>query len=375
MELDFTADQDELRASVRAVLDRECAVHDVRALVEARVRGEEPHDGPDGPTLDRRLWHTVTALDWPGLTIAAEYGGVGLGFVELAVVAEELGRALAPGPLLPTLTQLVPALRAGGWAEGLTQVAAGRLAGSLALTEEAGWSLDEIATTAEHHGSTWRLRGRKRNVQEAGAVDEYAVVARVESGLALVRVPAEAVVVEPVRPLDPTRGLGHLVFESVEVEDDHLRPIGRELLARVLEEATIGVALDMVGCCQAILDTTVAYARERVQFGVPIGSFQAVQHKLVDMFVSLERARATAYFAAACVAEDDPRRTCAAATAKAAAGDCQRLVGSGGIQLLGGIGYTWEHDQQLYVKRAKADDALFGTAHEHRRALADHLGI
>lgn len=375
MDLDFTADQDDLRASVRTVLDRECSIRAVRALVEARVRGLDPGEGDGGDALGRTLWEVAAGLDWPGLTIGSDRGGVGLGFVELAVLAEELGRVLAPGPLVPTLTQLLPALRAGGWDSRVSLVAAGQLTGSLALAEESGWSLDQVATRVDRAGSTWRLQGHKRYVQEAGAVDEYVAVARAGSGLALVRVPAEAVVVEPIQSLDATRRLGDLVFDGVERADEDVALVGRTALARVLEEATICTALDMVGCCQAILDTTVAYVCTRVQFGVPIGSFQAVKHRLVDMFVSLERARATAYFAAACVAEDDPRRAAATSTAKAAAGDCQRLVGTGGIQLLGGIGYTWEHDQHLYVKRAKAGDALFGTAHQHRLVLADHLSV
>ena len=122
----------------------------------------------------------------------------------------------------------------------------------------------------------------------------------------------------------------------------------------------------MVGACQTIFDTTVAYAKERHQFGVPIGSFQAVKHKLANLYVALERARATAYFAAACIAEDDPRRAVAASMAKAAAGDCQRVVAADGIQLLGGIGYTWEHDQHLFVKRVKLGEILFGSAAHHR---------
>jgi alkylation response protein AidB-like acyl-CoA dehydrogenase len=130
-----------------------------------------------------------------------------------------------------------------------------------------------------------------------------------------------------------------------------------------------------VGTCQAIFDRNLAYAKERQQFGVPIGSFQAVKHKLTNMFVAIERARATALFAAATIEEDDERRTIAASMAKAAAGEAQRLVAQDGIQLLGGIGFTWEHDQQLWVKRAKAADALYGNAAWHRQRIASLLGM
>jgi alkylation response protein AidB-like acyl-CoA dehydrogenase len=147
------------------------------------------------------------------------------------------------------------------------------------------------------------------------------------------------------------------------------------LVRRALEEATTALALEVVGTCQTIFDVALDHAKVRHQFGVPIGSFQAVKHKLADMYVALERARATCYFAAATIGEDDPRRTMAASMAKAAAGDCQRLVAQDGIQLLGGIGYTWEHDMHLYVKRAKAGEALFGSAAFHRSRVADLLGL
>jgi alkylation response protein AidB-like acyl-CoA dehydrogenase len=146
-------------------------------------------------------------------------------------------------------------------------------------------------------------------------------------------------------------------------------------LRRAIEEATLGVALEMVGTAQAIFDTSIEYAKQRVQFGVPIGSFQAIKHKFADMVIALERARSTGYFAALTIAEDDPRRHLATSVAKAAAGDCQRLLAKEGIQIHGGIGYTWEHDMHLYVKRVKSDEQLFGTAANHRARLATALGV
>jgi alkylation response protein AidB-like acyl-CoA dehydrogenase len=138
---------------------------------------------------------------------------------------------------------------------------------------------------------------------------------------------------------------------------------------------TAAIAFELVGTCESIFDTNLEYAKERRQFGVPIGSFQAVKHKLANMFVVIERARGVCVFAAATIAEDDDRRSTAVAAAKAAAGDCERLVAADGIQLLGGIGYTWEHDQHLFVKRAKTSGALFGTAAWHRQRIADALDI
>jgi alkylation response protein AidB-like acyl-CoA dehydrogenase len=146
-------------------------------------------------------------------------------------------------------------------------------------------------------------------------------------------------------------------------------------LSRALERATIAVALECVGTCQTLLDRTVEHAVNRRQFNQPIAAFQAIQHKCADMFVQVEKARATAYFAMMAVAEDDPRRTLGASMAKVAASDCQRLVCREGIQIHGGMGYTWESDVQLFVKRAKTLDALFGTGRQHRRRIADLLGI
>ena len=152
------------------------------------------------------------------------------------------------------------------------------------------------------------------------------------------------------------------------------RPERRRPPAARVEEAAVALALETVGTCQTIFDITLEYAKNRRQFGVPIGSFQAIKHKFADMLIALERARATAYFAALTIADDDDRRTLAAAVAKAAAGDCQRLIGKEGIQIHGGIGYTWEHDMHLYVKRAKSNDAFFGGTAWHRSRIASLIG-
>ena len=146
-------------------------------------------------------------------------------------------------------------------------------------------------------------------------------------------------------------------------------------LGRALERATVAAALECVGTCQTLLETTVEHARHRRQFDQPIGAFQAIQHKCADMFVQVEKARATGYFAMMAIAEDDPRRTLAASMAKAAAGDCQRLLAKEGIQIHGGIAYTWEHDMHLYVKRAKSLEPLFGSSSTHRARIADLLGV
>ena len=375
MELEFTSDQDELRASIRAVLVKESPVSLARSVVEDGAR-------PDA------LWSTMIELGWPALTIPEADGGVGLGMLELAILAEELGRVIAPGPLLPTVSQFVPAVREAGTPEQqarwLGPVAAGELTGSLALAETTG-SFDpgRVDATVVFDGDEVVLSGTKRYVVEGDAVDELVVVCRTdapgEDGVRAVVVPVTATTTTPIHAFDGSRRLAHVTFDGTRVERD--RVLGdpdasaAAALRRAIEEATVSVALEMVGTAQTIFDTTLEYAKHREQFGVPIGSFQAIKHKFADMLVSLERARSLGYFAALTIAEDDARRTSATSVAKAAAGDCQRLLAKEGIQIHGGIGYTWEHDVHLYVKRIKSGDPLFGGGAWHRARIAELLGV
>jgi alkylation response protein AidB-like acyl-CoA dehydrogenase len=375
MDLEFTSDQEELRSAVRTVLERECPPSLVREVVE---KGAQPDE----------LWAAMVDLDWPALTIDPDHGGLGLGFVELAVVVEELGRAIAPGPFLPTVSQFVPAIREAGTPDQqhhfLGAVAAGRITGTLAVAEESGsWAADDIGLLARRDGEGWLLDGTKRYVVEGATSDELVVAARLEDaagpeGLALFVVPQDAVEVTPLPALDASRQYAAVVLDGVHVGSERaLGEPGRgaPALVRALEEASTALALEMVGTCQSIFDIALEHAKTREQFGVPIGSFQAMKHKFTDMYVALESARAVCYFASATLAEDDERRPLAASMAKAAAGDCQRRLAQEGVQSLGGIGFTWEHDMHLYVKRAKACDAIFGTARQHRARVATLAGV
>jgi alkylation response protein AidB-like acyl-CoA dehydrogenase len=217
-------------------------------------------------------------------------------------------------------------------------------------------------------------------VLDGDAADEIAVAARVGEGdgVGLFVVPQGAARARRVVGLDGSRPLAHLRFEGVRVEAD--RVLGSPgasagAFGRALERATVAAALECVGTCQTLLEMTIEHARTRRQFDQPIGAFQAVQHKCADMFVQVEKARATAYFAMMAVAEDDPRRTLAASMAKAAVSECQRLVCRDAIQIHGGMGYTWESDVQLFAKRAKTLEALFGTGRAHRRRIARLLEL
>jgi alkylation response protein AidB-like acyl-CoA dehydrogenase len=376
MELEFTNDQDELRDSIRAVLTKESPVGLARRIVDDGVR-------PDA------LWATLNGLGWPALTIPEADGGIGLGMIEAGILAEEIGRVIAPGPLLATVTQFVPAIREVGTPEQrarfLGAVVAGESSGTMALAERSG-SFDPAAVTATFvvDGDEAVLSGEKRFVVEGDAVEELVVVARAagssgDDGVHALVVPVAATRTKLVHALDGSLRFAHVDLDGVRVARDRILGAGESSsaagLRRALEEATVATALEIVGIAQTMFDVTLDYAKQREQFGVPIGSFQAIKHKFADMIVSLERARATGYFAALTIAEDDPRRTTATSVAKVAAGDCQRLLSKEGIQIHGGIGYTWEHDMHLYVKRAKSLDPLFGSSSSHRAHIADLLGV
>ena len=252
-----------------------------------------------------QLWTTYLDLSW----LEAPP-------VELAIVLEELGYVADPTPFLATATWFAP------------------LAGQL----PAG-------------AGTGVFDGTGRFVLDADRADEVALVTR--GGVVVVS--GSEVSAEPVATFDPTLHVAHVNAP--------------DLMPGIPDLALMGLAISTVGSCRRILDLTVAHVKQRIQFGVPIGSFQAVKHKAADMYVAIERARALAYFAALTIAEDDPRRGQAARMAKAAAGECQQVVFRNGFQLFGGMGFTWENELQIYLKRAKAGDLLLGTASVHRKAL------
>jgi alkylation response protein AidB-like acyl-CoA dehydrogenase len=370
VDLEFTSEQEELRASVRSFLDKECTLAVVRAIVES---GEAP----------TALWRSMVALDWPALAVAEEYGGVGLTFVETAVVVEELGRSVAPGPLLTTISQFFPIVREAGNPEQrqriLSDVASGAITGAIAVADHpSGWSVDDVTMTAERAEGGWVLDGVKHGVMAGHGVDELAVVARVGDGLGVFIVPTADAGVATINSLDASRPIATASFERVIVPDD--RALGEpgsaettRAVSRALEEATAALALETVGACDALFQMVLAYVKDRKQFGVPVGSFQAMKHKMSNMFLAVERARSLCYFAVAAIEEDTPERASAVAMAKAASDDCQHLVCREALQSFGGIGFTWEHDGHFFMKRATADGALLGGASLHSLTIAAAL--
>ena len=364
MEFEFTDDQLELQRAVRDVLDAEAPPELARAVADGQSDAED-------------FWQTLVDLEWPAMALPEEAGGLGYGWVELAIVLEELGRHAAPGPFVATVTQFAPLVAetaaSGHAAELLAPVAAGRATGTVAVDEGSGtWNPAKVRATARHDGDELALSGTKHYVVDGATADEIAAVVRFDGELRVVLVPGQSVSAVEVTPIDPGVRHATVTLDGVRVPAERLLGDGDAGAAvrRALEESVTAIAAVTVGACQRIFDIINAYTKERIQFGVPIGSFQAVKHKLADMYRDIERARVLVYYAALTLAEDHPDRTLAASMAKAAAGEAQRRCVQDGLQLAGGIGYTWEHDLHLFLRRAKVGELHFGSASHHRRRVA-----
>lgn len=359
--MDFELDEDQLalQGAAAEILLKECPPSLLREVI-------------DGRDADETLWETLVKLDWPGLAIEEQAGGSGATAVELGLVLEQLGHVADPTPFLATTTQYVPVIEACSDTDQrrrfLGAVAAGGR-GTLALAGATGhWDPASPPVSAERTADGWRLSGTASFVLDADRVDEIAVLAATATGPIAVVVAATDARVTRETAFDLTMHVTSVDFSDVIVPDDRVLAIDdpAAAFAAALEVAVTGLALVTVGACQRAFDMAVAYSKERHQFDVPIGSFQALKHKAVDMLVAIERARALGYFAALCIAEGDDRRPLAAAMAKAAAGDAQHLVFRQSVQFFGGIGFTWENDLHLYVRRAKAAELLFGGGAHHR---------
>lgn len=376
MDFELTEDQEQLRGAARSVLERECPPSLVRSAYEGNAS-----------EVSAGLWKKMVDLDWPALAVPESLGGLGYGFVELGLLCEELGRVAAPAPFLSTVTQFVPIVLEAGNAEQckslLGPVTSGGATGTVAIAEkEHGWDVRRLGALARRSSGGWVLSGRKAFVFDGNSAGTVVVIAAAEEGAApgVFAVPRSSAEVIAYEVIDPSQPLVDLAFDGFEVPAEGVLiepgdPRSGEAIRRAVEQSVAALALSMTGTCRSIFDTTLQYTKDREQFGKPIGSFQAIKHRLVDMLIALERASSLAYFAALTIAEDDDRRSIAVSMAKTAAGDCQRLLVQDGLQLHGGVGYMWEQDLHLHLKRAKSGDFLFGSAQEHRAAVARTLGL
>ena len=376
MDFELTEDQEQLRDAARSFLERECPPSLVR-------RAFEGHAGE----VTASLWKKMVDLDWPALAVPESLGGIGYGFVELGLLCEEMGRSVTPAPFLSTTTQFVPMILEAGSEEQrkawLGPVTSSGATGSVAVAEAGhGWDLRRLDPLARKGSGGWVIDGTKRFVFDGATSDTVVVVAAAADPEApgVFVLPRSAAEVTEHTLIDPSQPLADLRFDGVEVaaEGVLIEPgdtRGREAVGRAMDQAVAALSLSMTGTCRAIFDTTLQYTKDREQFGRPIGSFQAIKHRLVNMLIILERASSLAYFAALTIAEDDPRRPLAVHMAKSAAGDCQRLLVEDGLQLHGGVGYMWEQDLHMHLKRAKSADFLLGSGGEHKAAVARALGL
>jgi len=365
MEFELSKPQKLLQKSARELFARACPATRVRELMST--------DTAACP----QLWSEVAEQGWLGIHLGEEHGGLGLGMVDLAVVAEEMGRACFPGPFLGTVWAATLLAEAAPQSKYLEALTTGEQKGAVALLEpEASWDPADVRLQAVKSGAGYQLTGQKSFVSDAGVADVIICVARAGDELALLAVPTRAagISIKATRGLDTTRKLFDVTFAGVVVTADDVLATGdaaRAALDRSLQVGALVVCADMLGGMQWIIEDAVEYARTRQQFGKEIGSFQAVQHMCADMLLWTESARSAIYFAAWALDAEPASAERAVLTAKIYTSDASREVANRGVQVHGGIGFTWEHDLQLYYKRSKASEILFGDAGYHRSRLAD----
>jgi alkylation response protein AidB-like acyl-CoA dehydrogenase len=380
MILGVSAEQEELRVSVRRFLADRAPIPAVRELMET------------AEGFETAVWRQAgDQLGLQGIAIPEEYGGSGFSFAEQAIVLEELGAALYGGPYLASAVLAASVLLASADEAArkthLPGIASGETIATLAFTEEDGsWEPDAIrlaATVADGTGDPgdtgggWRLDGRKSFVLDGHTASLILVVARTGDGLAVFAVDgsAEGLTRTPLPTLDQTRKLARLDFEAVPATLIGAPGEGAAVLGRVLDVAAIAQAAEQLGGAQRALDMAVEYAKVRHQFGRPIGSFQAIKHRCADLLLEVESLRSAVQYAAAAVAENSDEVPVVASLVKAYASDVYFHVAAENIQIHGGIGFTWEHDAHLYFKRAKASELFLGDATYHREHLATRIGL
>ena len=379
MEFAFSQDQDELRRAARRFLEVASSEKRVRAAMET----EQGYDSATWQQLSEEL-------AWTALTIPEEYGGLGMSYLDLHPLMEEMGRALLCSPFFSTICLGANALLLGGNGvqkeRHLPGIAAGETTATLAYAEKNG-QLDAagIEATCSRTAAGYILRGTKSYVLDGHTADLLIVAARTENsegaeGVSLFLVPGDADGVKRawLPTMDQTRRLASVELNDVVVPPDAL--VGEEgrgwaLCEQTLDLARIALAAEQVGAAEMCLDMSVEYAKVRKQFGRPIGSFQAIKHKCADMLMMIESARSAAFYASALAGQGERDLEEAASSAKAFCSDTFFHCAAENIQIHGGIGFTWEHAAHMYFKRAKAAEVLFGAPSFHRERVAKRMGL
>ncbi|MCW2548479.1 MAG: putative acyl-CoA dehydrogenase [Mycobacterium sp.] len=368
MVYEFTSEQVELRSVVRSLLAAESSETSLRQAI-ATSQG-----------YDRALWlRMADELGLCGLIIPEEHGGSGAGMVELAIVLEELGRALYAGPFLPTALVALAILTSAdeaAVADLLPGIADGERIATFALSEESGrWDADGVQCRAEEINGNWQLSGQKRYVLDGQVATLLVVAARTPDGVALFAVASDAtgVASRAEEAFDVTRRLATIELDATPARLLGDVTAGEQHLQQLLDRISVCVAAEQVGGAQAALDMAVGYAKERVQFGRAIGSFQAIKHLCADLLLDVESAKSAAYYGAWAIDDNSPELATVAPLVKAYCSDTFLATASSNIQIHGGIAFTWEHPAHLYYRRAKSGAQLWGDPRTHRDALAGRL--
>lgn len=366
MNFAFSEEQEELRRITRNWLEAKSPEATVRELMETES-GYDP-----------KVWEQMgTEMGLQGLIIPEEYGGQGYTYVELIVVLEEMGKRLLCAPYFSTVALATNALLQAGTDDAksahLPGIAAGETIATLAITEPAGrWDAEGVTLEG---GDT--LSGEKMFVLDGHTANLILVVAKTAGGFGIYAVDGDAsgLTRTPLATMDQTRKQAKLTFDNTPATLVSADDLSWDAIAQILDLAAVALAAEQVGGAQECLDTSVQYAKDRVQFGRPIGSFQAIKHKCADMLLEVESARSAAYYAGWCAAELNDELPAVASLAKAYCSEAYFHTAAENIQIHGGIGFTWEHPAHLYFKRAKSSELLFGDPAYHRELLAQRIGI
>jgi alkylation response protein AidB-like acyl-CoA dehydrogenase len=380
-----TDEQRELAQVVRKFLDDKAPPSTVRRLMESSAG------------FDTAVWEQMAKeLGLQSLHIPEAYGGMGFGFVELGLVLEETGRALLCAPYLSSIALAANAVLNAGTpdqcAELLPDIAAGQIRAALAIAETSDiWEPGGIVTEARSAGDGYRLSGVKTSVVDGHTADMIVVVARDPGstgadgiGFFVVDSAADGLTRTPLPTLDQTRKLARLDLDGVPARRLEGQHSSWSAVLRTLRQAAVCLAAEQVGGAQRCLDMAVDYAKVRTQFGRAIGSFQAIKHRCADMLLEVETARSAAYHALAVASADAARGTdgadaselgLAASMARSHCSEIFSKVASDNIQVHGGVGFTWEHDAHLYLKRARSSEVLLGGVSRHRELVAQYMGL
>ncbi len=371
MNFTFTEEQEELRRQVRRFLEEKSPTTEVRRLMET----DEGYD--------KAVWEQLAGqLGLTALIIPEEYGGAGFGYVELTVVLEEMGAALLCAPFYSTVALATNALLLSGDEQAkkdlLPGIASGETIATLAYTEDSGrWDIDGVQLAATNGPNGWTLNGSKMFVVDGNLASLIIVAARTPRGVSLFAVNGDADGLTRTRltTMDMTRKQSRLEFAGTSARLLGEDGAAEEVISKTLDRAAIALAAEQVGGAQKCLDMAVEYAKNRIQFGRPIGSFQAIKHKCADMLMEVESARSAAYYGGWALDDDSDEVPVVASLAKSYCSEAYFHAAAENIQIHGGIGFTWEHDAHLYFKRAKTSELLLGDPSYHRELLATRIGI